>query len=110
MPKLRLLVLVGLALFGAAGAAHAQAINFLLQGAFDQPQGIAEDGAGNLYVANTQGNTLDRIGPDSTVTVLASTGLNTPNGVVLDAAGNIYVANTGESTIVKLAPDGTMST
>jgi sugar lactone lactonase YvrE len=104
----RLLVLLALALFGMAGPARAQAMNFLLQGAFDQPQGIAEDGAGNLYVANTQGNTLDRVAPDGTVTVLAGNGLNTPNGVALDATGAIYVANTGDSTILKLAADGTL--
>ena len=110
MLKSRLLVSLGLVLFGMAGPACAQAVNLLLQGAFDQPQGIAADSAGNLYVANTQGNTLDRIGPDGTVTVLATSGLNTPNGVALDATGAVYVANTGDSTIAKLAPDGTMST
>ncbi len=79
---------------------------------FNQPLGVALDGAGALYVADTFNSLIRRIAVDGTVTTLAgqsgsgsSDGVagaarfNQPNGIVADAAGNIYVADTGNHTI-----------
>src|SRR6266581_2308108 len=71
----------------------------------DFPAGIALDGAGNIYVANSGGN----ITVDGSITVYAAgasgnatptatiaggnTGLSIPQGIALDGTGNIYVAN-----------------
>jgi len=98
---------------GAGGAAR-----------FNQPSGLAVDGAGVLYVADTYNHTIRRIAPDGTVTTLAgSAGIsgavdltganalfNQPAGVAADAAGTVYVADTGNGTIRRISRAGAVST
>ena len=53
-------------------------------------QGIAEDGNGNLYVADSgTGDVIEVPGGWGTPVTLAS-GLTNPHGVAVDAAGNVY--------------------
>ncbi len=79
---------------------------------FNNPQGIAVDSAGVVYVADTANNRLRRVAPDGTVTTLAGDGtaglqdgtgsaarLNAPQGVAVDNQGNVYVADTGNSAV-----------
>lgn len=70
--------------------------------------GIAFDSHGNLYVANSGGNSITKFDPQGNATRFAS-GLNAPAGLAFDGYGNLYVANNGDSTIVKITPDGTAS-
>jgi hypothetical protein len=71
------------------------------------------DGAGNIYVADTDNHRIQKLGPDGTP--LAQWGslgsapgqFEYPQGIALDGAGNIYVADTNNNRIQKLAPDGT---
>ncbi len=98
---------------GAGGAAR-----------FNQPSGIAVDGAGNLFVADTFNHTIRRIAPDGTVTTLAGsagiagavdlTGINAlfnqPAGVAAGAAGTVYVADTGNGTVRRITAAGAVST
>ncbi len=91
---------------------------------FSFPSDVTVDGAGNLFVADTNNETIRRIAPDGTVTVVAgrpgSTGsadgvgtvarFASPEGVAVDGAGNLYVADTNNHTIRKIAPDATVST
>ena len=88
------------------------------------PLAVAVDGGGNLFVADSGANTIEKIQPDGTVTTLAgaarangsqdgpgsSARFSHPGGLVLDAAGNLYVADTGNSTVRKIASDGTVTT
>ena len=83
---------------------------------FWNPQGLALDDQGNLYVADTGNQTLRKITPAGVVTTLAgepeATGVadgagaaarfNGPGGAAVDAAGNLYVADTGNQTLRKL--------
>ena len=110
------------------GSATSDAVALIVPGAagalFQFPVGIAADGAGNLYVADTSGNTIDKISAGGLVSTLAgSTGVagsqdgtgggalfNQPGGVAVDGAGNVYVADTGNSTIRKITATGTVST
>lgn len=105
---------------GNAGSTDGNAQNAL----FNQPGGIAVDNAGNLYVADTQNDTIRKVTAAGAVSTLAgspgqsgqadgSAGnarFNQPWGVVLDAAGNLYVADTGNDTVRKISPAGVVTT
>jgi NHL repeat len=91
---------------------------------FNYPQGIAADGAGNLYVADTANQLIRKISSTGAVTTLAGTvgvggavdGTGTaakfayPQGLATDSAGNIYVADSGAATIRKVTPVGVVTT
>jgi DNA-binding beta-propeller fold protein YncE len=51
------------------------------------------DGAGNVYIANTNA-IKEWVTASNTVTTLVSSGLNKPFGVAVDGAGNVYIADT----------------
>jgi hypothetical protein len=91
------------------------------------PNGVAVDGAGNLYVADTGNHTIREVTPLGTnwvVTTLAglagSAGtndgpgngaqFNEPAAVAVDSAGNVYVADTANDTIRKVTPSGVVTT
>jgi sugar lactone lactonase YvrE len=74
---------------------------------FWNPQGLAVDRAGNVYVADTGNNAVRQITPAGVVSTLVQPGgattLNSPGGVAVDDAGNIYVADTNNHCVRKLA-------
>ena len=67
-----------------------------------QPQGLAVDANGTVYVADFNNRVVKLTPGSSTPTVLPFTGLNFPQGVAADAAGNVYVADRGNNRVVKL--------
>ena len=91
---------------------------------FSSPQGIAVDGGGNVYVADTGNSTIRKITSGGTVATLAGSAGNpgnsdgsgtnaqfsAPQGVAVDSAGNIYVTDTWNHTIRKITPGGVSST
>jgi uncharacterized protein (TIGR03437 family) len=92
---------------------------------FSGPTGLAFDGIGNLYVADTGNSRIRMITPGGTISTVAGSGvngnggnggparnaeLNAPEGVTVDAAGNIYIADTFNNVVRKVLPDGTIST
>jgi sugar lactone lactonase YvrE len=98
---------------------------------FNQPEGVAVDSAGNLYVADSGNSTIRKITPSGsgasktwTVSTLAGTAgvigsadltgsaaqFYYPLGVAVDSAGYVYVADTYNETIRKITPAGVVST
>src|SRR5690606_2803076 len=85
---------------------------------FNAPGGVALDGDGNVYVADTGNNLLRRITRAGVVSTLAgqagATGAQNgigsaarfkqPYGVVVDADGIVYVADTFNNLIRKVVP------
>ena len=91
---------------------------------FDSPGGLAVDGSGNLFVADTLNNTIRKVTTGGMVTTFAGspgvygsydgtgTGalFNYPQSVAVDGAGNIYVADTYNNTLRKITSGGVVST
>jgi uncharacterized protein (TIGR03437 family) len=85
----------------------------------EDPQGVAVDASGNVYIADTINNRIRKVTTDGVITTIAGTGrtgysgdggpatsaqLSGPDGVVVDKAGNVYVADTHNSVIRVLQP------
>jgi len=75
---------------------------------FGLPDGIAVDGSGNVYVADTSGAAIRKVTPAGAVTTVAA-GLDHPGGLAVDGSGNLYVGNLGDSTIRKVTSGGSVS-
>jgi hypothetical protein len=92
---------------------------------FYYPSGIAADNSGNLYLADTDNNTIRKIvastGAVSTLAGLTGSSgaadgtgsaarFNNPSGVAADSAGNVYVADTVNNTLRMVTPQGSVTT
>src|SRR6185312_7490922 len=68
----------------------------------NQPSGVAVDGSGNVYIADTYDNVIKKwTAASNTVTTLIAAGLNQPSCVAVDYAGNVYIADRGNNAIKK---------
>jgi sugar lactone lactonase YvrE len=87
------------------------------------PYGVAADGEGRVFVADTTSNTIQLIDADGTCSVYAGNGswgdadgqpvqasFRSPVALALDAAGHLYVADCFSHRIRRVAPDGVVST
>ncbi len=74
--------------------------NALFGSGLDAPNGIAVDGAGNIYIADTYNNAIKEIVANSAGAItLVSSGLSAPTGVAVDTAGNVYFSDTGNNAV-----------
>jgi hypothetical protein len=60
-----------------------------------QPLGVALDGTGNVYVADSAAGQVDVFSPAGVPQTPFGPGLALPAGVALDGAGNVYVVDDG---------------
>jgi len=90
---------------------------------FRQPEGIAMDAAGNLYIADMFNHAIRKMNPQGLVTTLAGSekpgyadgkgkkaSFNQPFGVTVDASGTVYVTEIGNHLIRKISPEGMVTT
>src|SRR5581483_9839433 len=76
---------------------------------FANPQFVATDAAGNLYISDNGNGRIRKVGTDGLITSVESVG--SPFGVAVDASGNLYVAHSSPRTRVrKVSLDGTITT
>ena len=89
------------------------------------PEGVAVDGAGNLYIADTWNNRIRKVDAAGAISTVAGDGtegfggdggpataaqLYRPSGVAVDGAGNLYIADRGNSRIRKVDAAGVITT
>jgi len=96
----------------------------------NQPEGVAVDGAGNVYIADANDNKIRELTPTGAISTIAGDGspcaspttscgdgatatsaqLNFPTGVAVDGAGNVYIADQSDNKIRELTAGGTIGT
>jgi serine/threonine-protein kinase len=67
-----------------------------------QPQDLAVDQAGAVYVTDFNNRVVKLDAGSNSQTVLPFSGLNYPEGVAVDSQGSVYVADRGNDRVVKL--------
>ena len=88
------------------------------------PFDVAVDAQGNVYIADTNDNIIQKVDTSGNITVVAGVSkpcyagrcgdgglatkarLNAPQGVLLDGKGNIYIADTGDNRVRVVKPNG----
>ena len=90
-----------------------------------RPEGVAVDGAGNLYIADSSNNRIRKVDAGEVISTVAGDGtygyggdggpavaaqLRGPSGVAVDGAGNLYIADEFNHRIRKVDAAGVIST
>ena len=107
--------------FGGFGGDGGAAINASLR----NPRGVAFDGFGNLYIADSGNNRIRAVNTNGVITTVAGNGsatyagdggaatnasLRAPSSIAFDASGNVYIADGSNNRIRKLATNGIITT
>ncbi|AEU38324.1 NHL repeat-containing protein [Granulicella mallensis] len=79
-------------------------------GGLNNPQGIAIDGAGNAWVAESSGNSVIEFSSAGKVLSGAAGytggGLNGPLAISIDSSNNVWVANSSAASVTKFSSSG----
>lgn len=96
-----------------------------LEARLSGPQGLARDGAGNVFIADTENHRIRRIGPDGRIVTVAGSGtagfngdgavgvavqLSFPTAVAVEPAGSLLIADTGNQRVRRLLSNGAVVT
>jgi len=72
------------------------------------PQGLAFNSSGDLFVANYGSSTVTEYNRSGHLINTINSGVAAPEGLVVDSSGNLYVANYGNSTVTEYDPSGSL--
>src|SRR5579884_352002 len=90
----------------------------------NQPQNVAVDGLGNVYIADFLHNEVDKVDTSGKLTVFAGGGASPPSttpttatqvrltnatGVAVDASGNVYIAGHNDQKVEKVGTNGKLT-
>ena len=89
------------------------------------PWGVAVDGQRNVYIVESDNESVRRVSAGGTITTIAGTGnqgfsgdggpatsaeLDSPTGVAVDRQGNVYIVDRDNNRVRKVGPGGTITT
>ncbi len=111
---------------GTGAASYTGDGNSALFAGFNTPTGIAIDGDGNLYIADSKNHVIRRIEAETgVISTIAGTGiqgfssdggtatetqLDLPTYIGVSKRGDLYISDTGNHRLRKVLPSGVMST
>ncbi len=72
----------------------------------NEPQGVAVDGAGNVYIADTGNGVVEKVNTEGILSIYVSSYF--PQGVAASASGEVYVIG-NKNTVDKVEPAGQLS-
>lgn len=92
--------------------------------ALSYPQSIALDGAGNMYIADSDNQVIRKVSTAGIISTIGGNGLGYsgdggaatnaemeyPEGIALDPAGNLYIADSSNNRIRKVSAPGIITT
>jgi DNA-binding beta-propeller fold protein YncE len=82
------------------------------RGEFNTPSDVTLDGQGNVYVADTYNNRVQKLSPSGEpLAVWGSTKgrrFDLPTSIAVDSHGNVYVSEHYDNLVMKLSPAGRM--
>jgi trimeric autotransporter adhesin len=96
-----------------------------VKASLSNPQGVAVDTQGNLYIADTGNNRIREVTAAGAIITIAGTGatgfsgdgfsatgaqLNSPSRVAVDSAGNILFTDNGNNVVRRISTTGVIST
>jgi len=85
---------------------------------FNNPEGIAVDSHGNVFIADTGNNVIRKVDASGNITTVAGGGsefgrvpgasryLAKPTGLTVDVSDNLFITSTHDSSIIKLDTSG----
>jgi uncharacterized protein (TIGR03437 family) len=108
-----------------AGSNNAGDGGLAAQAILQQPEGVAVDGDGTIYIADAADHRIRAVSARGDIRTVAGDGspgatgdggpankarLNSPYGLSIDRQGNLYVADLGNARIRLITPDGRIRT
>jgi sugar lactone lactonase YvrE len=109
---------------GVPGSSGAPTAGPATSSTLSNPGGVAVDSAGDVYIADTNNNAVEKVTPSGTLSVFAgipgsqgtptpgpatSSKMTLPTGAAIDSAGDVYIADQDNFVVEKVTPSGTLS-